>query len=378
MNVGFEAKRLFSNFTGLGNYSRFVVGALSTHYPDDRYFLYAPSVKQHPEVDQIIGQENVQVVTPSGIFTKPLFSAIWRSWGLTRHNSVKDLSVFHGLSQELPMGLPSRVKKIVTVHDLIFLRYPKFYKQIDVSIYTKKVRQACASADCIVAISRQTAEDIQSLLNVDLGRKIKVVYQGAHPNFDLIRDDQELARVKLKYNLPNQFILNVGTIEQRKNLLVLIRALSFIPEALRMPLVVMGRKTPYFQQVEEEIIARNLQKHVIFLPGVSFADFPAIYQQATVFVYPSLFEGFGIPLVEAIKSKVPVITSTGSCFSEAGGPASIYVHPENAEGLAQQIVLVSESEELRRRMVRESLQYIEQFSPQNIASKMHSVYQSVL
>ncbi len=378
MNVGFEAKRLFSNFTGLGNYSRFVVGALSAHYPEDRYFLYAPSVKKHPEVDQIIEKGNVEVVTPSGIFARPLFSAVWRSWGLTRHQTVKDLSIFHGLSQELPMGLPAHIKKIVTVHDLIFLRYPKFYKQIDVSIYTRKVRQACDSADCIVAISRQTAEDIQSLINVGLGKKIKVVYQGAHPNFDTIRTEQELARVRLKYNLPGQFILNVGTIEQRKNLLVLIRALSFIPETLRMPLVVIGRKTQYFQQVEQEIAARKLQKHVIFLSDASFADFPAIYQQATVFVYPSLFEGFGIPLVEAIKSRVPVITSTGSCFSEAGGPASIYVHPENAEGLAQQIVLVSQSEELRNRMVTESLRYIEQFSPPNIASKMHAVYQSVL
>jgi glycosyltransferase involved in cell wall biosynthesis len=378
MNVGFEAKRLFSNFTGLGNYSRFLVEALSSNYKDDSFFLYAPSVKKHPEVNEIISRENIEVISPKGIFSKPGFSAIWRSWALTCHSSVKELSVFHGLSQELPVGLPRRVKKVVTVHDLIFLRYPQFYKPIDVSIYKRKVKQACDAADCIIAISRQTAEDIQSILNLDFGAKIKIVYQGVHPNFERKRSEGELQGVAHKYKLPKRFILNVGTIEERKNLLTLVKALAIIPAKDRLPLIVIGRKTNYYALVDEQIKALKLEEYVTILSGVSFSDFPAIYQQATVFVYPSLFEGFGIPLVEAIQSGVPVITSTGSCFSEAGGPSTMYVHPENPEGLAEKISLVIHDPELRNVMKTAGLEYIEKFRPEVIARDMHKVYESLL
>jgi glycosyltransferase involved in cell wall biosynthesis len=378
MNVGFEAKRLFSNFTGLGNYSRFIVDALSNNYKEDSFFLYTPSVKRHPEVDEIIHRKNIKVVSPKGLFSQPGFSAVWRSWALTRQPSVQKLSVFHGLSQELPIGLPRQVKKVVTVHDLIFLRYPGFYKPIDISIYKRKVRQACAAADCIIAISRQTAEDIQSILGVGFGPKIKIVYQGVHPNFSVRKTEIERWIVSEKYKLPAQFILNVGTIEERKNLLTLIKALAIIPEQARLPLVVIGRKTSYYALIEEQVKALRLEKFVTVLSDVSFADFPAIYQQAVLFVYPSLFEGFGIPVVEAMKSGVPVITSTGSCFSEAGGPSTIYVHPENAEGLAEKILLVTRDEVLRHQIVNFGLAYIEKFAPELIAKDLHHVYESLL
>jgi glycosyltransferase involved in cell wall biosynthesis len=377
MNVGFEAKRLFSNFTGLGNYSRFIVDALSTHYHEDSFFLYTPSVKQHPEVNEIIHRENVNVISPKGLFSQPGFSAVWRSWALTRQPSIQKLSVFHGLSQELPIGLPRHVKKVVTVHDLIFLRYPGFYKPIDISIYKRKVKQACAAADCIIAISRQTAEDIQSILSVEFGPKIKIVYQGVHPNFSSRKTERELMAVSLKYKLPSRFMLNVGTIEERKNLLTLIKALAIIPESSRLPLVVIGRKTNYYSLIEEQIKALGLQKYVTVLSDVAFADFPAIYQKATLFVYPSLFEGFGIPVVEAMKSGVPVITSTGSCFSEAGGPSTIYVHPESPEGLAEKILLLTGDEELRQQMSKVGQAYIQKFAPEAIAKDLHNVYESL-
>src|SRR5690242_18022981 len=106
MNIGFEAKRFFTNYTGLGNYCRFVVDALSHFQPDHRYFLYTPKVVDHREVSPIVNRENVEVISPKGVSSLPGLSAVWRTWGVTQHQSVKSLSVFHGLSQELPMGLP--------------------------------------------------------------------------------------------------------------------------------------------------------------------------------------------------------------------------------------------------------------------------------
>jgi glycosyltransferase involved in cell wall biosynthesis len=377
MNIGFEAKRFFTNYTGLGNYCRFVIDSLSRYQPQHKYFLYTPKASDHAEVVPIVHRENVEVIHPHGMYAKPLLSAVWRSWRMTGHKTIQSLSVFHGLSQELPIGLPRHVKKVVTIHDLIFLRYPHLYNAIDVKIYTSKAIRACQEADRIIAISEQTAEDIRYFLKIDPS-KIQVVYQGCHPVFKKRVPPAELISIRLRYNLPDRYILNVGTIEERKNLVVLIRAMAEIPEKERVPVVIVGRQTAYFKVIEEEIKKNNLSPFIIFLNQVPFADLPAIYQAATVFVYPSLFEGFGIPLIEAIESGIPVITSKGSCFSEAAGPDALYVDPHNALDLSKHLVRVLSDASLRSTMVERSRGFIRKFEPDVIAGELQQVYQSLL
>jgi glycosyltransferase involved in cell wall biosynthesis len=376
MNIGFEAKRVFTNFTGLGNYGRFIIHALSEYYPANEYYLYTPRLSSQPEVHALTQQKNVHVVKPGGLFSKPVLSSLWRTWGISRHQTVSKLSIFHGLSQELPVGLPAHVRKVVTVHDLIFLRYPELYNPIDVKIYTTKVRKACHAADAIVAISEQTSSDIQSMLGTPAD-KIKVVYQGCHPEFKSRVMPEEIEKVRLRYKLPPKYILNVGTIEERKNLLLLIQAMALMPEASRVPVVVIGRKTRYFAKVLEEISRHRLRGWVIFIHDASFTDFPAIYQGAVVFVYPSLFEGFGIPLIEAIASGIPVITSTGSCFLEAAGPDSIYIDKNDAHALASNLVAILETPDKRQKMISRSTAYISRFEPPEIASSLMAVYESL-
>jgi glycosyltransferase involved in cell wall biosynthesis len=213
-------------------------------------------------------------------------------------------------------------------------------------------------------------------LNVD-PTKIEVVYQGCHPNFKRTVTADQILRVKTKYRLPEQFILNVGTIEERKNLLVLVEALALLPESLRIPLVVIGRVTDYYQQVISRARKLGVFDRILFLTKASFTDFPALYREASVFVYPSLFEGFGIPLVEAIECGVPVITSQGSCFSEAAGPASRYVDPYRPEELAHQLQKVLENEGMRKNMVDESKNYIRKFNPEVIAAELNGVYKNL-
>jgi glycosyltransferase involved in cell wall biosynthesis len=374
MNIGFEAKRIFTNMTGLGNYSRFVVNALSEFQPDNRYFLYTPRKTSNTEVNETVSRENVEVVIPGKLFRASKSVSLWRTWGVSKHASIRDLDIFHGLSQEIPVGLPKKVKKIVTVHDLIFFRFSQFYNPIDVSIYKFKLRHACRMADKVIAISQQTRQDLIDLLQVD-GSKIEVVYQGSHPNFKVQKSADEVRSVRIKYNLPERYILNVGTIEPRKNLLTLVKAVASMRKQ-SLPLVVIGRRTKYFNDVLAEVQRLRLDDKVIFLHTASFADFPAIYQGATVFAYPSLFEGFGIPLVEAIESRIPVITSKGSCFSEAAGPSSIYIDPENVEDLASQLHNVLNDGDLREQMVQQSSQYIQRFQPSVIAANLMSIYKS--
>lgn len=376
MNIGFEAKRLFTNRTGLGNYSRFIVDALSLHHPANHYLLYTPKELPHKDVTSIVSRPNVEVITPGGIFGLAFGTSIWRTWAVSKHASISGLDIFHGLSHELPIGLPSRIKTVVTVHDLIFFRYPEFYNPIDVSIYKFKLVRACRMADKIIAVSSQTAKDLIDFLQID-PLKIEIIGQGCHANFKRRCSAVELSQIKVKYKLPSNYVLSVGTIERRKNILVIVRALARFSKESRMPLVVVGKKTEYFKEVVEEARTLNVLDSIQFLENVPFEDFPGIYQGAQVFIYPSLFEGFGIPLLEAIESQVPVIASRGSCFKEVAGPSSIYVDPMNAEELKSQLCAVLENSDLSSKMVTDSTAYVRKFQPKVISANLISVYEAL-
>jgi glycosyltransferase involved in cell wall biosynthesis len=373
VKVGFDAKRFFNNFTGLGNYSRFVISALSQHVAQHEYFLYSPKIKSHPEFNSILSRPNVRVITPPSAYRFLLATSVWRTWGISKEKSVRNLNVYHGLSQELPANLPANIKKIVTVHDLIFIRYPQLYKPIDVAIYKTKVMAACDQADKILAISEQTKQDVIDFLKIDPS-KIEVVYQGCHPNFKRKFSEEQIRDVKTTYHLPENYVLNVGTIEARKNVLLLVKALSLLPQDLKIPLVIVGRSTVYKDKIIHEARRLGISEQIIFLHGVSFTDLPAIYQGAQVFVYPSLFEGFGIPIVEALESSVPVIASTGSCLSEAGGSYSIYVNPNDEAELAHWLSRVLSDVSLRKQMISKGKKYIEQFESEVIAQKLIDIY----
>jgi glycosyltransferase involved in cell wall biosynthesis len=318
-----------------------------------------------------LARPNIKAIGPIGGFT--FFKSLWRSWGIQYSNTVPDLNIFHGLSQELPVGLPRHVKKIVTVHDLIYIRYPQFYNPIDVAIYTAKVKSACRRADKVIAISQQTANDLVEFIKVDRA-KIEVVYQGCHPIIKTKVSAGVKAAVKAKYNLPDKFILNVGTIEQRKNVKQLVEALALLPPGVQLPVVIVGRATDYLKEVIACAQQKKVMDKITIIHKASFQDLPALYQLATVFVYPSLFEGFGIPLIEAIESGIPVITSVGSCFQEAAGPDAIYTDPHNPQMLSDALNRVLTDKNFAEHVVRSTATYIKRFEPAVIASDIMQVY----
>ncbi len=375
MRIGFDAKRLFNNFTGLGNYSRFILNALSETYPENEYLLYAPKLRSHPEVDSLLQKSSIKIHEPSKVTASLRLGSFWRSYNLGNVAANDDVQVFHGLSNELPLTKPKQLKSVVTVHDLIFKRFPEFYKPIDIKIYDWKLRNACQSADKIIAISKQTADDLIEFLGIDPA-KIEIIYQGSHPNFKKVYSQDQVNEVKKRYKLPTEFILNVGTIESRKNVLLLLQALKHSKHNL--PVVIVGRATSYLKQLNDYITANGLEKRVFFIHNAAFADLPAIYQLAKVFVYPSLFEGFGIPIVEAISCGAPVITSQGSCFSEAGGPDCLYVDSKNPEQLTEALNTILSDETIARQMTERSKTYIERFEPAVIAPALMKVYKKIL
>ncbi|MEZ4946010.1 MAG: glycosyltransferase family 1 protein [Cyclobacteriaceae bacterium] len=375
MRVGFDAKRLFNNFTGLGNYSRFVMRALLEHYPDHFYTLYSPKVKDHKETQEFRTNPKLLVRTPPRWVKGSGFGSFWRSVNLGNIAFRDGMDVFHGLSNELPVSKPKGLKTVVTVHDLIFIRYPKLYKKIDITIYKKKITNACKSADKIIAISQQTSSDLQHYLQVPKER-ISVVYQGCNPVYKVKASDEEMEKVKTKYNLPDQFVLTVGTLEPRKNALLLLKAMAQTKE--RISVVLIGKSTSYQKQLDKLIEEEGMSDRVHFIHHADFVDLPKIYQAAKIFVYPSRFEGFGIPIVEAIASGVPVIAARGSCLEEAGGPSSVYVDPDGDKELALAIDRLLNDTAACKKMVDASQSYIQQFESKPIADKLMEVYKEVL
>jgi glycosyltransferase involved in cell wall biosynthesis len=361
VRIGFDAKRVFNNFTGLGNYSRFVLDGLTEFYSDNEYFLYTPKIRQHPEVQKYLP---LNIRQPE----KNKIGSLWRTFCIVEDIKKDKLDVYHGLSNELPMRRAPHVKMVLTVHDLIFMRFPEYYGIIDVNIYKWKLKNACRNADIIVAVSQQTANDLKDFLDVD-ERKLRVIYQGCHPSFYKAAAVEE---VRKKYELPKEYLLYVGTLEKRKNAGLILKALSRLKN--KIPLVLVGKPTKYIADLEGIIKQYHLRDRVKFIHNAAFADLPALYQGASLFIYPSVFEGFGIPIVEAIASGVPVITSNGSCFSEAGGPDCIYVNPSNPEELADAITMVLDNAGLRTTMVDGSKTYIKKFAPAVIAGELMKVY----
>lgn len=378
MKIGFDAKRIFRNFTGLGNYSRFLVRSLARSFPEYEYLLYTTKVVTHPDIEKITDLNNVHVRTPNSMVSKLKMSNVWRSYMMGSLAEKQGVDVFHGLSNELPMRAGNRMKHVVTIHDALFMRYPKLYNPVDLEIYKRKTKHACKVADRIVAVSQQTKEDIGRYFGEEYMQKTDVVYQGCHEQYKREYDPYILQKVKDCYKLPSDFLLTVGTMEPRKNAMLILKALNQYGSKLDMPLVIAGKSTPYKKQLQEYISLNKLDKQVIFLENVPFADLPKIYQLARIFIYPSHFEGFGIPIVEALNSKVPVITSKGGCFAEAGGPDSLYVDPKSPEELGEAILKILNNPQQTNRMIDNGLAYAGQFEENYIAADMMAVYKKLM
>lgn len=375
MRIGYDGKRAVQNFTGLGNYSRYVIDALSTNCKDNEYLLYIPRDRMNPLLDEVMerGEGRVRKLQPVGSIWR-FFSSLWRLVGVTYNARADRVDIYHGLSNELPLNIKGRVKSVVTVHDLIFLKLPHCYPVIDRHIYNFKFRRACKNANHIIAVSECTKRDIVKHYGISPG-KISVIYQGCSDVFSKPVSKEMCASVKEKYNLPDRYVLQVGTIEERKNLLTVVKALKKLPQDVH--LVAVGRRTKYTELVDGYIARKGLGDRVHILSDVTSEELPVIYRCAKTFVYMSLYEGFGIPILEALNSGLPVVAATGSCLEEAGGPHSLYVAPNDFKGLANAIMQCS-IPEVRNEMIAEGYKWAARFTPANHAEQTMKCYRKIL
>ncbi len=367
MKIGFDAKRAFSNRAGLGNFSRNTINALHRFYPENEYLLFTPD--NNPDLFLSPGSSEIRM--PHNLWWKAL-KPVWRRYHISKLFDREKIDIYHGLSHELPIGIEKTdVKSIVTIHDLIFIRHPEYYRPTDRRIYLQKFKHACTLADRIHAISQQTKNDIVDFFDIP-ERKIEVIYQSCNPLFYQNFSDEEKTEVLEKYKLPYHFLLSVGTVEKRKNLLNILKAM--IKFDIRISMVVAGRETKYMVEIEDFIQKNKEKLKVHFLTNISDRELGILYQSANMLVYPSVFEGFGLPVIEAQASGCPVVTSRSSSMPEAGGKGAVYVNPASEKEIGDAILRLMNDPEYRSVLVEEGRKNAERFTPELFAQQMHKLY----
>lgn len=349
MKIGFDAKRYFHNRTGLGNYSRTLVEGLKTRFPENEYVLYDES-------------------------------SLKRTFRLGHKAETEGCDVFHGLSNEIPMDSMGRMRSVVTMHDICWKTYPEMYHFMDRHIYDLKYGRSCRKADRVVAISESTKRDVMRYYGVPEER-IEVIYQPVQKFFYSPLTEQRAKALIAEGlpQLPKDFVLYVGSINARKNLMAVVEALAMMPKDKRPMLLVVGNGREYRRRVEEYISKHDLSCSVMIETNIYNNELlQALYRQARVFVYPSFYEGFGLPVVEAALQHTPVITSNVSSLPEAGGPDAcmidVYRH-DAAEQLANDLERLLSDDEYSNTIASRMEQYARQmFAPERQAEQLMKLY----
>lgn len=370
MKIGFDGKRAVSNMTGLGNYSRLVIEQMAAAYPCDSFNIYTPKLTDNPRLEDIRKFHNVSFHLPPQM---GFHGSIWRTFGIPNNLRADGVEVFHGLSNELPLNIKSaHIPSVVTIHDVIYRRLPYCYKPIDRLIYDYKYGASCRNADRIIAISECTKKDVMEFYGVPES-KIDVIYQGCDGIFKKRWSQDRITELKRKWNLPEKYLLQVGTVEKRKNLELSVRALSATDGD--MPLVAVGRDhygyKDYIKKLADEL---GVAHRLIFIDRIPFEELPGLNQGAEIILYPSRYEGFGLPVIEGLESSRPVIAATGSCLEEAGGVSSIYVDPDSPREMADAINSILSGERDVEKMIGDGLKHATGFDTSKMAYSIKETY----
>ena len=371
MRIGIDAKRILNNATGLGNHGRILLHALLRDQPQHEYLLYSPKAREE-FLHEMSG--DFQIYFPEGRVAQSIHP-FWRSYSITDQLQRDRIDVYHGISNELPFTIHQReFRKVVTIHDLIFLKHQEQYPLIDRQIYSLKTKYAARNADHIIAVSEETKQDLIRLYQVP-ERSITVVYPSIDKRFYQHGSDLQKQNIKTRYQLPTQYILNVGSFFSRKNQVKLIEAFALIKDKVPHDLVLAGNGGNELAAVKAVIVNLNLQGRVHIIPNITNDDMPAVYQMASLFVFPSLMEGFGAPLVEAMVSGLPLLVSDIPCFREVGGDAAGYFTPTDAYEMSSSILTLIGNDTLSKQKIELGQERANLFSDTLFAAGVMRVYE---
>lgn len=373
MRIGFDAKRAFCNFRGLGNYSRSLISSLVKYFPENHYHLYTPKIKEEFNY-YLVHENNVSRHFPAG-FPFQQIHPLWRSFKMADDIRSQNIDLFHGLSHEIPKGLAGqKIRTVVTIHDLMYIHFPQFFPWIDRVVYDQKIKYACKNADSVIAICEQTKNDLIEFYKLS-PEKVTVQYQSI--------DERYFVDQKQVYKLPEGverkgYILGVGAFVANKNFESLIQAFGRMHKFLPQDLVLVGFGSNQKRQ-EYNDIAKELgcEGRVHYLTDVSAEELPSVYKRASLFVLPSFHEGFGLPIIEAMSQGCPVVTTGGGAHQESAGDCAVFIDPNSVENLSEGMLQVLENKEKNQVLSQSGKERAQFFHPKIISQQLFRHYEIV-
>lgn len=367
MRVAIDAYHALRPYGGIARYIRSLVGEMAIQAPDDRFVLFANRFRETGEMwrPQAANVEAVALSAPRRLMQM--------AWNYLDMPPVEwwtgDVDIFHGTHFILPAV--RRARCVLTVHDLTYLRHPEYFsdRSLNERGYGVELPRALQRADAVVAISGSTKADLIELLHVPEER-IHVIHSGVEPAFFVPDDEEMLAGIRRRYGLDGPYMtFLVGAPEPRKNLQrTMAAARRAAPE---VPLLLVGPEVPI------RTLLGDASEGVRVLDGVSDADLPWLLQGAELALYPSLYEGFGLPVLEAMAAGTAVITSNISACSEVAGDAAMTVDPHSEEEIETAIRMLMTDEEMRANYARMGRERAATFSWQSAAAEMLRLYRSL-
>jgi glycosyltransferase involved in cell wall biosynthesis len=373
MRVGLDARPLLGKRTGVGNYTYNLIKYLGEIDQNNEYSLFYTFLRCKSSNFFKIEHPNFQ--RKAFRFPSRLLELSWRYFPLFSIESlIGEMDIFHSTNFVSPYQ--KRGKSVITIHDLGFMISPQEWPNRHVQTYFRKWVPLCAeNADLLIADSQNTRKDIIKLLEIP-EEKIRVIYIGIDEIYQPGKHKNK--PLSLLKKLPRKYILFTGTLEPRKNLTRLIQSFSlFKKEGGKEKLVIVGEKGWSYESIFEAVEKLNLEKEVIFAGYLPQEDLASAYQGASLFLFPSLYEGFGLPPLEAMASGVPVVASRTSSLPEVLGEAAILVDPYNIEEIAQAMKNVLRDEDLRLSLIEKGLARAKLFSWEKAARKTLEVYKEL-
>lgn len=380
MDIAFDVRPIIKKQkTGIGYYAYEIIKSVQRLFSENKYVLNFFTINGKDEEVERLQDIRTNKTIISGCFYVRDF--LFRTLGAFipipyRFFFKANVDITHFFDYVIPFGVHG--KKIVTVYDMTFRAYPKTLPLKTKLLLATNLRVSCKRANKIITVSEFSKREIMKYLNISAER-INVVPSGINLQKYYPLDNESIKKVKDKYSLENSYFLYLGTLEPRKNLVRLIKAYYKLKNEKNMPdLILAGQKGWFYEEIFECIHKLKLEKSVVYIGYVSDEDTAPLICGATAFIFPSLYEGFGIPPLEAMACGTPVITSNVSSLPEVVGDGALLVDPYDVDDIYQKMKTLISNNNLREELVKKGIERASFFSWDNAATKLMEIYNQVL
>jgi len=381
MKIGIDIRVIGKNRTGDEAYFFGLVKGLMEIDRENEYHLYTD---RDPKGDSKLAREIERLNLKNNFkidFVKKTNRFLWNLWYLPMYLRKNPVDIYH-TQYIVPFWFPKNIKLVTTIHDISFNYFPEYIKKSDLFFLKTFIPRSIRKADRIIAVSEYSQEDIIKFYQSS-AEKVGYTYNSVDfERFNQSLNEDQKEKVRKKYELPEKFLLYIGTLQPRKNIPSLADTLDVLMKKYSqtdLNLVIAGnRNANNFDRKIDRAIEKNNLKEKIFFPGwVDEEDKPILYKLAACFVFSSLYEGFGIPIVEAMASGTPVVCSNRTSLPEIGEGAVLLVDPENKEEFAKNINKILTDENFRNDLIKKGIEQAKKFSWQRMAEKTLKIYRQL-